>query len=320
MEEIFKRRRMDYILGVDGGGTKTTAAIADTRGKILAEATSGGSAYISIGVEKAIKNLNQAIFAAMDKIDTSEDIFFKSSCFGSAALNVKKDYDVYGKIVRNKVLIKHLKPDKILVFNDSRVGLEAGSSAANKIIIIAGTGSNCFGINEDGDQEGCTGWDYILADEGSGIEVSIRALRAVIRAYDGRGEKTSLTEAILEDLRVEDEAGIVEWTYGSPFSKERLGRFASVVCRCAYDGDRISREILEDEAGESILSVITVAEKLGFEEKEFDLVFVGGLFKCEKYFKDIVMSGLKERFRGISFKPLVAKPVQGAVKLALNNL
>ena len=46
---------MDYILGVDGGGTKTTAVISDTNGKILAEAVSGGSSYISIGVEKAIK-------------------------------------------------------------------------------------------------------------------------------------------------------------------------------------------------------------------------------------------------------------------------
>ena len=136
MEEKYKRRLMDYILGVDGGGTKTTAAIANTNGEILAEATSGGSAYISIGVEKAIKNLNQAVFEAMDMISSKKDIMFKSSCFGSASLNVDKDFDIYWEIVKNERLSRHLNREKILVFNDTRIGLEAGSSAANKIIII----------------------------------------------------------------------------------------------------------------------------------------------------------------------------------------
>jgi len=311
---------MEYILGVDGGGTKTTAVIADTDGKILAEAISGGSSYISVGSEKAVKNLNQAVFEAMDKIGGSPGIMFKSSCFGSAALNVKKDFDVYGKIVRNKVLIKHLDPDKILIFNDTRIGLEAGSGAKNKIIIIAGTGSNCFGINEAGRQAGCNGWDYILADEGSGYEVSIKALRAVMRAYDGRGEKTMLSETVLDELGLDNEEGIVKWTYGEDFSKERLGRFARIVCDCAGRGDSISRKILKDEAGESILSVSTVVNKLGLKDRDFDLVFVGGLFKCRKYFKDIVMSGLEKKYKGISFKKLVAEPVQGAIRLALNNL
>ena len=82
----------------------------------------------------------------------------------------------------------------------------------------------------------------------------------------------------------------------------------------------MSREILADEAQEAVLSVITVASKLGLAGKEFDIVFVGGLFKCEKYFKDLVMGSLKDRFNKINFKPLVANPVEGAVKLAIENL
>ncbi len=311
---------MEYILGVDGGGTKTTAFSASLDGKILAEATYGGSSHISIGIEKAIENLNQAVFETMEKISDKQDIIFKSSCFGLAALNVEEDYNSYEKIVRNKRLIKHLNQDNILIVNDTRIGLEAGSSAVNKIIIIAGTGSNCFGINKDGIQAGCTGWDYILADEGSGYQVSIKALRAVMRAHDGRGEKTLITKAVLEELGLEDEPRIVNWVYGSPFSKERLGKFARAVCCCADKGDRISRKILKDEAHESILSVVTIVEKLELRGKEFDLVLVGGLFKCEKYFKNIVIDGLKKRFKGISFKPLVAKPANGAVKLAIDNL
>jgi len=148
----------------------------------------------------------------------------------------------------------------------------------------------------------------------------VKALRAVMRAYDGRGEGTMLTGAILGELGLENETGIVSWIYGEPFSKERVGRFARIVCKCAYEGDDISRKILCGEAMESVLSVVTVAEKLKLSKRKFDLVLVGGLFKCEKYFKDIVIAELKGRFAGISLKPLVANPVEGAVKLAIDNL
>jgi len=271
-------------------------------------------------MEKAVENLNQAVFSALESLGRGQDIRFESSCFGSAALNVKEDYEAYSKIVRNDRLIKYLNQEKVLIYNDTRIGLEAGSRAENKIILIAGTGSNCLGINEKGEEAKCSGWDYILADEGSGFEVSIRALRAVIRAFDGRGSKTLLTGAVLKEVGLKDELGLVGWVYGKPFTKERLGVFARTACQCAARGDTVSREILKDEAREAVLSVTTVAEKLKLEEKAFDLVFVGGLFRCEEHFKDIVTDSLKQRFEMITFRPLVAKPVEGAVRLARDNL
>ena len=311
---------MGYVLGVDGGGTKTTAIIAGTDGSIIAESTSGASSFPSVGVQKAIENLNRAISEAMKKAGIDSNIIFESSCYGFAGFNVPDDIKTYRKIVNNDELKKHLNQERLLIYNDTRIGLEAGSDAKNKIIIIAGTGSNCFGINRRGETAGSTGWDHILADEGSGYETSVKALRAVMRAYDGRGAKTLLTRAILDELGFDNEIDIVGWAYGGSFSKEKMGRFAKQVCQCAYDGDDISQKILYEEAMESVLSVATVAGKLKLSKSEFDLVFVGGLFKCEKYFKDILMAELKNKFAGINFKPLVANPVEGAVKLAIDNL
>jgi len=311
---------MGYILGIDGGGTKTTAVITRADGRLIAESTSGASSFPSVGVQKAIENLNRAISEAIENADIGNDMIFESSCFGFAGFNVPQDLMVYRKIVGNDKLKKHLNKDRLLIYNDTRIGLEAGSSAKDRIIIIAGTGSNCFGINHSGEEAGSNGWDYILADEGSGYEVSVKALRAVMRAYDGRGERTMLTGAVLGELGLDNEIGIVSWIHGKPFSKERISVFAKQVCKCAYDGDGISRKILHGEAMESVLSVITVVKKLKLSKREFDLVFVGGLFKCEKYFKDIVITELEDRFAGISFKPLVANPVEGAVKLAIDNL
>ncbi len=311
---------MIYILGVDAGGTKTTARITDSKGNKISEAISGPGSYTSVGIKRAADNLDKAIFDAMELAGIDREIRFESSCFGFAGFNVPDDIKNYLKIVYNNILEKNLNLHKCLIVNDTRIGLEAGSDAVNKLIIIAGTGSNCFGINESGSQAGSTGWDYLLADEGSGYSASVKALRAVMKAYDGRGEKTLLSAAILHELGLKKEVDIIGWAYGEVFSKERIGSIARQVCQSAYNGDNVSREILAGEAEEAVLSVTTVASKLRLAGKEFDIVFVGGLFKCEKYFRDLVMSSLESKFDKINFIPLVANPVEGAVKLAIENL
>ncbi len=314
------RNQPGYILGVDGGGSKTTAQIADANGKKISQAVSGSSSYRSVGINRAIENLNAAVFGAIKNSNVSGNISFISSCFGFAGNNTGKDPETYREIVFNGRLSNYLNLKRTIVCNDTRLGLEAGSESKNKIILIAGTGSNCFGVNEDGKQEEATGWDYILADEGSGYKVGLKALRAVIKAYDGRGRKTLLSKTILKDIKLKNILELTEWAYEQPFSKAKIGELAKTVCRTAGMGDEVSIDILAQEAEEAVISVITVAHKLGFEDKNFDLVLVGGLFKCEKYFKNILISGLKKNFSKINFIPLKRNPVEGAIKIAIKKL
>ena len=311
---------MEYIVGVDGGGSKTTVLVADLSGNEISRAVSGASSYKSIGKEKAIENLNKGIFKAIECLDGSEEIHFISSCFGFAGNDAEEDYKIYKEIVFNEELSSYLNPKRTIICNDTRIGLESGSENKNKIIVIAGTGSNCLGINEDGKQIRASGWDFILADEGSGYEVGLKALKAVMRAYDGRGEKTLLSRTILKELNLKKALDLVKWAYDRPFSKVKIGALAKTVCATAQMKDKVSIDILAEEAEEAAISVITVAHKLGFEDKDFDLIFVGGLFKCEKYFKNILIHRLREKFPHINFKPLIGNPVKGAIKLAVERL
>ena len=311
---------MNYILGVDGGGSKTTVQIADIEGRVISQSVSGSSNYKSVGINRAIENLNTAIFNAAGSLKASEAIYFISSCFGFAGNDAGEDSKTYRKIVFNDKLNSYLNPKGAIICNDTRIGLESGSEKKNKIILIAGTGSNCFGINEDGKQAKASGWDFILADEGSGYEVGLKALKAVMRAYDERGEKTLLSKTILEELNLKEILDLTKWAHDGPFSKHKIGVLAKTVCKTAGMGDRVSINILAEEAYEAAISVITVAHKLGFEKKYFDLIFVGGLFKCKKHFKNILVHRLKENFPHINFKPLIGNPVEGAVKLAIERL
>ena len=311
---------MDYILGVDGGGTRTIVQVADLSGEVVAESESGSSNYKSVGIKIAKENINKAVFKVIDLLNNSKEFTFKNACFGLSGNDSCEDRDIYHKIIFNSKIKDYLNPASTIICNDTRIGLAAGSNSKNGIMIICGTGSNCYGINEEGKEAKVNGWDYILGDEGSGYAVGIKALRALMKAYDGRGENTLLFKTILEDLNIKNVSELIRWAYIDSFSKDKIAAIAKTVCRTAEMGDRISIKILEEEAMEAINSVTVVANKLNIADKKFDLVFVGNLFKCEKYFKSVLMKKLKSKFTQINFMPLTEKPVEGAIKLALGNL
>ena len=311
---------MDYILGVDGGGTRTIVQVADLSGEVVAESESGSSNYKSVGIKIAKENINKAVFKVIDLLNKSKEFTFKNACFGLSGNDSCEDRDIYHKIIFDSKIKDYLNPASTIICNDTRIGLAAGSNSKNGIMIICGTGSNCYGINEEGKEAKVNGWDYILGDEGSGYAVGIKALRALMKAYDGRGESTLLFKTILEDLNIKNVSELIRWAYIDSFSKDKIAAIAKTVCRTAEMGDRISIKILEEEAMEAVNSVTVVANKLNIADKKFDLVFVGNLFKCEKYFKSVLMKKLKSKFTQINFMPLTEKPVEGAIKLALGNL
>jgi len=314
---------MSFILGLDGGATKTSAVVLDTNtGKTL-ESVSGSSNYLSVGIEMAKQNIIKAVFEVIEEIKKSkypEKVFFESSCFGFAGCDLESDINMYKEIIFNSGLSNFLDSNRTIICNDSKIGLAAGSNNKNKVMIICGTGSNCYGVNESGQEAGSNGWDYILGDEGSGYSIAIKALRAIMRAFDGRGDKTLLSDSVLEYLGFSSELELVNWVYKNTISKNDIASIASIVCSTASAGDQMSLKILKEECYEAILTVTTVIKKLKLENSNFDLVLVGSVFNCKKYFKEILVNSLESKFKKINIKNLVKKPAEGAITLALNNL
>ncbi len=312
---------MEYLLGVDGGGTKTMIAVARLNGEIILEKAIGSINFKSIGVEGAAKNFVQGFKSVINELESDGGTpYFKSSYFGLAGLNTSYDKVVCVKIVLNENVNSYLNLQKAVLCNDTVIGLAAGSVNKNKVIIICGTGSNCYGINEEGNEAKANGWDYILGDEGSGISMGIKTLRAIMQSYDGRGEETLLTKEIYEFLNINSVDELNKWTYDDPFSKDRFASLSLPLCKTAEMGDKTAIRILKEEAEEVIRNVSAVVKRLHLEAKEFDLVFVGNNFKCIKYFHRIIIKKLKDSFPGINFIPLTSKPVIGAIRLAFKNL
>ena len=162
--------------------------------------------------------------------------------------------------------------------------------------------------------------DYILGDEGSGYSIGLKGLRAVMKTYDGRGKNTLLSGKILENLKLKNIQELMKWVYSKTPVKEKIAELGKVVCNTAELNDKISIRILKEESMEAVITIEAVIKKLRLEDKDFDLVLVGSVFKCKKYFKYVLYKKLNGKFPKINYKPLIKKPVEGAIRLAIENL
>jgi N-acetylglucosamine kinase-like BadF-type ATPase len=313
---------LDYILGVDGGATKTVIRAKTTSNDSFIEMISGSSNYKSDGLNKARKNIISGIKNIVEKIRSDFDPEFNcflSACFGLSGYDFENDKTVYNNIIFSCEIGCYFNPSKTIICNDTKIGLAAGSDKNDCVIFISGTGSNCYGRNSLGLEAKASGWDFVLGDQGSGYEIGIKALRALMKAYDGRGPDTLLKSTILSSLKIENISDLLQWVYCKPFSKNKISSIAKIVHKTVEMGDMESLRILNEEIDEIISAISTIADKLDLNNKDFDLVLMGSVFKNKKYFTDIIIDKIKSKYKKANVIYLLKPPVEGALKLALEN-
>jgi len=301
---------MQYVIGIDAGGTKTHGLLADDTGRVIAEAR-GPGANVSTGGELAVeKALHQVIDDAIGDRDIAPAVIG----LGMAGAERADDYRVLGGILR-----RIARGTRTVIVNDALVALVAGAGDAPGIVLIAGTGSIAFGRNAGNRAARAGGWGYILADEGSGYWIGRQALSAVMRDSDGRGPATSLTPIILAHLHVEKPIDIGPIVYGGDLPLASIAALAPLVGQAAEDGDAVSAAILARASDELCLAAGSVARRLGMLEDEFPFLLSGGIFRLRWLAADAArrLGGLAPK---ATVRRLVDPPATGAVRLAIAEL
>src|SRR5712691_2741079 len=184
-----------HVLGIDAGGTKTVCFLADEQGTIVSEGRGAGANLQSSGELAVEKVLHEVMETAIgDRAITPSAI-----CLGIAGVDRENDARIVRAIMR-RIGYK----SRILVVNDALIALVAGAQDSPGIVVIAGTGSIVYGRNANSDAARAGGWGHIIGDEGSGYWIGREALAASMRAVDGRGPATQLTDDVLEHFGIED--------------------------------------------------------------------------------------------------------------------
>jgi N-acetylglucosamine kinase-like BadF-type ATPase len=295
-----------YVIGIDGGGTKTIGAIANLEGKILREIEIGSTNPNKIGFEKAILNLRKLI----SRISKNKKI--KITYLGLAG-GLERDEEKRERI--RKELQKFFK-FPIFVDGDQKIAFRAGTNEKNGIVVIAGTGAIAMGWR--GEKVAISGgWDWLIGDQGSGFWVGKKVLEGIGKALDGRRKNFKLMKFIFKKLKIKKEVDLYNNFYCEDFVT-KVASISKFVDQFSKKGDKFSKEILFEAAKEVSKMTISVIKKLNFEKEKFPVVFVGGMFKSE-IFREEIKKEIKKFARKANFIVLKKKPVVGAVKLAIEK-
>ena len=293
-----------YYLGIDGGGTKTTAVVADKDGITVTEVSGGTINFRSVGLDNARANMS----AILDDIKAQTGIsHFRSVFVGMSALSGKATQKEL-----NDFCVGVFDADIINMDSDLYIAL-AACDTPRPLAAICGTGSMAAAI-KNGEVVTKGGFGYILGDEGSGFAIASEGLKAAVRAGEGITEKTVLTAYSLEYFGVDDIYKLINVCYEPPLSRSRLASFAPFVTKAAEEGDGISFDIIKKQAHEFALTVKALVKELDHKP---DIRLYGGVFEHSKLFTELFTDEMMSNCAGIGL--MKKRPVDGAVKCAIEK-
>jgi N-acetylglucosamine kinase-like BadF-type ATPase len=297
-----------HVLGLDAGGTKTVCLLADATGRVMSSARGPGANLQAQGELEVEKVLHEVMESAL----AGRPIAPAAICLGIAGADRPDDAAMMRGIMRR---IGYKSPT--LVVNDALVALTAGAGDGPGIVVICGTGSICYGRNEDGQAARSGGWGYILGDEGSGYWIGRRALAAVVRHADGRGPATTLAPRILEHFRVRGVPDLVQEVHLRDPRRHRVASTARAVQAACDEGDVVAREIVDRATDELVIAAGSVAERLAMRGLVFPLVLAGGVLRVLPALRQQLLARLPDVAPRSSPRLLTGEPAVGAVRLAL---
>ena len=302
------------VAGIDGGATRTRAAVASGDGHLLGYGAAGPSNVDNVSVEEARSAIAAAVEQALAQAGFP-DAQLDAAFFGMAGIVAAADREVVLRLARQ---IDRLHGSTIGIDHDIRIALAGAIPSDVGIVLIAGTGSSCYGRREDGLSHQ-TGWGYLLDDEGSSFVLGLEAMRAAVRDFDGRGTHTALTPLVLKHLGIASIPEILHALYHRRTSIPEIAAFAPTVLELAAQGDPIAYRCLRRGALELSRMVFTVAQRLGFLRGSVPVAMVGGLVESSPFYRAEIRRAVRERLPGAAFVDASLPPVLGAVRLAFQS-
>jgi len=303
-----------YVLGVDGGSTRTIAVLANDRGEVLARREGAASNYQLLGKLRLQAELGEFLRELLRDAQVPEA---KVAVLFLGLSGVGRPEDRAGA---EEALAKVNLAERVKADSDAAIAMTAAFGHEPGIILIAGTGSICLGRDGNGTWIRSGGWGHLLDDAGSGYFIGQQALVAALRYHDGRGERTVLRERLEKTLGLSDIGGLVPLLYQGKLDKFRIAALAPLVFQAARDHDGLANEILFHAGRELGLLISAVAQRLTHVRSPIRVALLGGVFRE----KDMLMPGmdsvLRRAPRPVEISMPRFEPAIGAVILALEEL
>ena len=298
---------MGLFLGMDGGGTKTEAAVCDENGVILGRGMAGPSNPITNGKEAALTAMKEATRLAVGGLESAALLDYAAVCIPG----------IYR--YRGEIEIPCLRdPQNISISGDAQNAYCSAVAQPFGIVVLSGTGSFAAGVNRKGERLELGGWGPVLGDEGSGYHMGIACLKAVIAEYEQTGVKTLLTPKVMDFFGVKDVQDIRHTVYSPDFDKREISRLSLAVEEAALEGDRVALQIIREAAEALAALACGILRRLEMNDGEYDVVLTGGISNLGKRIEEPFAAYIRSRHPNVRIRKPRFKPVVGSLLIAMS--
>lgn len=305
----------EYLIGIDGGGSKTDGLCADLSGHVLTRATTGPTSLTATSLGLASMNLVETLRQLTTGLNGEP--YFSKVVVGIAGLDTPEEKQRAEDVFRD--VLQGYKIGTLTIVNDIQLVLAAGSTQQNVVALISGTGSQCYGRRADGVSARTSGMDFLLSDQGSGYEIGRMTLRAAVCSYDGRMPQTVLEHMVLRHFEADDFNDLKAKVYFPMLNKAQVAELAKVCVEAHRQGDVVATQILESMVADLIQMADSVIRRLELATEPVDFICSGSIAKLPFIF-DQVKPALLAKYPQLKISAMEEEPVYGAIKLALQEL
>lgn len=304
----------ELVLGIDGGGSKTLVSLAEVSAnsdpQIIAQGTAGASNLNAVDFEVATEQVKLAIQRAFESAGVPCEAVARL-CMGMSGAGRSAEQDAWFQWAEENQVARQTR-----IVTDAETVLAAGTPEGIGVALISGTGSLSYGKNETGEVARAGGWGYLLGDAGSGYQIAMHAIRAILKSTEGRGPHTSLQTAFLQALGFDEAGRLLSFVYQSENQRSEIAVLCKLVFEAAAADDAVSQTILRDESEALAELVKAVVTRLHFSNADYALALTGGILLHQPNYRLAVLAHLQRLQVEPSAVECVEDASLGAVRIA----
>ncbi|MDQ1265424.1 MAG: BcrAD BadFG protein [Bacteroidota bacterium] len=307
-------KKKEYtIIGIDGGGTHTRG-ILFRHEKIIAESKSGTTRIGSVGVGESCERLLNTIndLCEQGSIESAE---LDAVVIGLAGVWLDEEKKRSAQLLKTLARGQDIIMNDLLLTSDAELAIEGAFGGEQGIIMIVGTGSIAIGQIGRNKLVRCGGWGIELDDEGSGAWIGKEGLTGVVRALDGRGKPTMMTD-IFDDLYpsidISQPRTIVKAYSERAFEYHML---TPLVMQCATKGDEVCLDIIK-RASKHLMELPETLLKF-YKSPSVSIALMGGIIEAKTLLSKMIEEEVNAHPQLKMVEPK-GTALDGAISLGIN--
>lgn len=300
-----------YVAGLDGGGTKTAVKVADENGLLVHTFTSGAINYNgqdADSIRRSFLEIFAGIAGACGGLEHCAQIVIGAAGVSNPTVSARLEANARECGYSGELHITGDQETALCGAHDSEYG----------IILIAGTGSICYGKREDGQVHRSGGYGHLIDDEGSGYSIGRDLLAATVRAHDGRIAETVIADMVYGQLQLSTVQQIVGFVYNKETNKKDIAALAPILSEACVLGDAAALAIAEKNAASLVEIAVPVVEKLAMQQGS--LAMAGSVLLNNSHVRDAFVGRMGSLYPNLSCIAPKKDAASGAVLMALNRL